>query len=67
MLVPSTLSHLPPGTDESTPTPGAATSGFISSDTGVGPADEKYAMSLFESTAATAIASGALAGESMLP
>ena len=46
-----------------TSTPGAATSGFISSETGVGPADEKSAIALRDVTAATVIASGALPGE----
>ena len=43
MLVPLSGPNGPPwpGSDEMNPTPGAATSGFICSETGVGPADEK--------------------------
>ena len=44
MLVPSSGPHGPPwpvGSDEMIATPGALTSGFSFSDTGVGPADEK--------------------------
>ena len=46
MLVPLRSPYVPcdAGSDESTLTPGAATSGFIASETGVGPAEEKPAM-----------------------
>src|SRR5262249_8916488 len=70
MLVPLRSPHGPPsfdGSDEITSTPGAATSGFISSESGVGPADEKSAIELRDVTAATVIASGALAGDDTLP
>ena len=48
-------------------TPGPDTSGFICSDTGVGPADEKSAIVSRELTAATVIASGALPGDETEP
>ena len=46
MLVPLKLAHRPArrGTDESTSSPGAVTSGFMRSDNGVGPPDEKDEM-----------------------
>jgi hypothetical protein len=43
MLVPSRSSKSCAGTEESTLTPGAVTSGLSWSETGVGPADEKSA------------------------
>jgi hypothetical protein len=69
MLVPLRRPKVPSraGSDERIETPGAATSGFIPSETGVGPADEKLAITLCESTAATVIASGALPGEETEP
>jgi hypothetical protein len=42
MLVPETEAH-PPGTEERTATPGAATSGFKRSESGDGPTEEKSA------------------------
>src|SRR3954463_13862597 len=44
MLVPSHASQLLGGTDETTSTPGAVTSGLGRSEIGEGPADEKSAM-----------------------
>src|SRR5262245_58561184 len=46
MLVPLNRAHVPweAGTEDATPTPGAATSGFMRSDTGAGPAEEKDAI-----------------------
>ena len=46
MLVPLKLDHKPArrGTDDSTSTPGAVTSGFIRSESGVGPPEEKSAI-----------------------
>ena len=62
------------GIDDRTSTPGAVTSGFSWSDTGVGPADEKSAMwsgrvpsPLPMVDAATEIAAGALPGEPIDP
>ena len=43
MLVPDNTPQ-PPGIDERMPTPGAATSGFKRSESGVGPDDEKSAI-----------------------
>src|SRR5262249_34465911 len=64
MLVPSSVPNLFPGDrDERTPTPGAETSGLNWRETGVGPAEEKYAILFALSTAATAIAPRAFAGE----
>jgi hypothetical protein len=69
MLVPSSRPQVPwlAGSDERMPTPGADTSGFSSSEMGVGPPDEKPAMVSLEVTAATAIASGAFAGDVIVP
>ena len=70
MLVPENSAQPPPATDERTPTPGAATSGFRRSEIVVGPTDEKSACSLFVpviSTAPTAIARSELAGEDTEP
>src|SRR5712691_4024644 len=69
MLVPFLDSHEPSraGTDESTFTPGAVTSGFRASETGVGPAEEKYAIWPDLVAAATVIAPGAEPGEVTLP
>src|SRR5262249_38895242 len=58
--------HGPPwpfGRADTIPTPGAATSGLSLSETGVGPADEKLAITSFVVTAATVIADGAFPGE----
>ena len=70
MLVPLQLcsDHWLRGSDERRSTPGAVTSGFSSSEIGVGPPEEKSAISSAGPTspsvdAATAIASDALAGE----
>src|SRR4051812_35234942 len=66
MLVPSSGPHGPPwslGSDETIPTPGAETSGFSCSEIGVGPADEKLAITSVVVTAATVIADGAFPGE----
>ena len=69
MLVPLSWPQVPcsaAGTTGST-TPGAVTSGFCCSETGVGPADEKLAICRLMVDAATVIAPGALAGESIDP
>ena len=66
MLVPSSGPHGPPwsfGSDETIPTPGALTSGLSFSETGVGPADEKLAITSVVVTAATVIAEGEFPGE----
>src|SRR5947208_16782861 len=74
MLVPDSQSKVFLGSEDRTSTPGAVTSGFSWSDTGVGPADEKSAMwsgrvpsptPIVE--AAAVIAAGALPGESIDP
>jgi hypothetical protein len=69
MLVPLNEDHSPMrgGTDERIATPGALTSGFIASDTGVGPADENGAMMSVFVTAAAVIAPDALPGEEIEP
>jgi hypothetical protein len=69
MLVPLNAPKLPwlAGSDEMIDTPGALTSGFICSDIGVGPPEEKPAIALRESTAATVIALGALPGDDTDP
>ena len=69
MLVPSKNRHEPSraGTDESTPTPGAVTSGFSRSETGAGPPDENSAISPDLVAAAAVIAFGAEPGESIEP
>ena len=69
MLVPLSWPHvwLEVGSDETTLTPGAVTSGFICSETGVGPADEKPAIASVDVAAATVIASGAFPGEVTVP
>jgi hypothetical protein len=69
MLVPLSRPNVPwlAGSDERMFTPGAEMSGFIWRETGVGPADEKSAITLRWFTAATVIASGALPGEETDP
>src|SRR4029079_2963894 len=70
MLVPLSVPHGPPwfeGSDEMTSTPGAATSGFICNESGVGPADEKSAIALADVTAARVTAEGAWAGDDTEP
>ena len=69
MLVPLNESQLPSrmGTEDRIPTPGAVTSGFINSDSGVGPLDDQSAISKLSSAAATVIAPAAVAGDQMLP
>ena len=74
MLVPlqSCADHVFRGSDERMSTPGASTSGFIWSDTGVGPLEEKLAISSAGPSspsvdAATVIASGAVPGEPTEP
>src|SRR5215211_259421 len=62
MLVPLQASQ-PFGTDDSTPTPGAETSGFSWSEIGVGPPDENPSITRELVTAADVIARGALPGE----
>ena len=52
MLVPENADQPPPGTDESTSTPGAATSGFSLSEIVVGPTDENSACVLRRRAAA---------------
>src|SRR3954470_11173509 len=74
MLVPSHEAQRPAraGSDERIPTPGAVTSGFIWSEIGVGPPEEKPAISSTPKPrpvpdAATVIASGAVPGEPTEP
>src|SRR5436190_7574750 len=69
MLVPLKEAHVPllGGTDEVMSTPGAATSGFICSETGAGPPLENDAIASCFVTAAAVIAPEALPGESRLP
>ena len=70
MLVPLKNAHVPSrrGTDERTSTPGAVTSGFIRSESGVGPIDEKSAIvAAVRRRAAAVIASAALPGEPTEP
>ena len=69
MLVPLSSPKVPSlaGIDDRIDTPGALRSGFISSDIGVGPADEKPAITFRESAAATVIALGALPGDETDP
>src|SRR5215471_7738415 len=71
MLVPESVPQ-PPGTDDSTSVPGAETSGFRRSESGVGPADEKYATtfggaSLTVVTAPTVIALALVPGDDTEP
>src|SRR5262247_2640485 len=70
MLVPESSDQPPPGIDDSTSTPGAATSGFRRNEIVVGPTDEKSAcvrvLPEIE-TAATAIAASAFAGDDTEP
>ena len=65
MLVPLHADHEPSraGTEERTLTPGAVTSGFICSEMGVGPPDEKLAITFDLEAAAEVIARGAVPGE----
>src|SRR5438477_11935995 len=74
MLVPlqSWADHWLPGSDERMFTPGAVTSGFISRESGVGPLDEKPAISSAgpwspSVDAATVIAFAAVPGEPTEP
>src|SRR5262245_25596772 len=69
MLVPLHCAQEPSraGTEERTATPGAVTSGFICSERGVGPPEEKLAITLGLVDAATVIASGAVPGEPTEP
>src|SRR4029079_7987397 len=69
MLVPLNDVHVPSlgGTDEVMSTPGALTSGFSSSEIGVGPPLENDATASCLLTAAAVIALAALPGEEMLP
>ena len=69
MLVPLNDVQVPSrgGTEDVMSTPGALTSGFSSSEIGVGPPLEKSATTSLLLTAAAAIAFVALAGEMMLP
>jgi hypothetical protein len=69
MLVPLNEAQVPSegGTEEVISTPGAATSGFIPSEIGVGPLLEKEAIASCFVTAATVIAFAALPGEDTLP
>ena len=66
MLVPLKLAQSPSrrGTDDRTSSPGAVTSGFIRSESGVGPPEENDAMNgPFWSSAAAVIALAELPGE----
>ena len=73
MLVPSRAPNVRVGSEDTTSTPGAATSGFGRSETDVGPADENDATtsgrvpSPPSVEAATVIAAGAFAGEPTEP
>ena len=72
MLVPESAAQPPPETDDSTSTPGAATSGLRRNEIVVGPTDEKSACVLLVglppmSTAPTVIARSELAGEDTEP
>src|SRR3954452_20082734 len=69
MLVPENVFHVPSpvGTDERMSAPGAVTSGFISADTGVGPREEKEAITPVLLDAATVIADGAFPAEPTEP
>ena len=72
MLVPESSAQPPPATDESTPTPGAETSGLRRSEIVVGPTDEKsacvrVACAPAMSAAPTAIARAELAGDETEP
>ncbi len=68
MLVPEEIPH-PPGCEERIDVPGATTSGFRRSESGVGPADEKLAIAGVEPdvVAPTVIASLELPGEPSEP
>ena len=69
MLVPLSSPQVPwlGGSDDRIESPGAVTSGFSCSETGVGPADEKLVICLLTVDAATVIAPAALPGESIEP
>ena len=70
MLVPDIAPYGPDwltGSDEVIETPGALTSGFSFSETGVGPPEEKSAIVPERVVAATVIAPGELAGELIEP
>ena len=69
MLVPLNDDHSPTrgGTDDRIETPGALTSGFMASETGVGPAEENGAMMSLFVTAAAVIAPEALPGDETDP
>src|SRR5215470_14285307 len=69
MLVPLNDAHVPScaGTDDVMSTPGAETSGFISSEIGVGPLLENPAIASCLETAAAVIAFAALPGDETLP
>src|SRR5204862_5196996 len=69
ILVPLSVSQVPylGGTDERMPTPGPVTSGLSWCVIGVGPPDEKYAITFRFDASATVIASGAFRGESTVP
>ena len=69
MLVPLSWPQVPSlgGRDDRIDSPGAVTSGFCCSDTGVGPADEKLEICRLTVDAATVIAPAAFPGESIEP
>src|SRR5579859_787070 len=69
MLVPLNCDQVPRrgGTDERIETPGALTSGFIASVTGVGPPEENGAMTSFFATAAGVMAPAAVPGDEIEP
>src|SRR5690242_17086789 len=73
MLVPSNGANACGGREETTSTPGAVTSGFGRSDTGVGPPDENEATTSGRSPsppsveAAAVIAAGVFAGDPTEP
>ena len=70
MLVPPSSPQSPPcpvGSDDVIATPGALTSGFSTSDTGVGPPEEKSAIMSFAVVAATVIAARCIRGRADRP
>src|SRR5690349_3351940 len=69
MLVPLHSAHSPSreGTDDRTLTPGAVTSGFICSEMGVGPPEEKLAITFDLLEAAVVMARGAVPGDPTEP
>src|SRR5690349_18114501 len=69
MLVPLSVPHVPSrgGTEERIETPGAVTSGLNWSPIGVGPLEEKNAITSVLLAAAAVIAAGAVPGDPIVP